>query len=215
MEKQLKKIIKFDRNRFAIELTTITTFMISFGLGSITTFRDGEWNIDWNDFWYSILSEENNIAFLMVSPFFVIALVIWIDIIKRKIYQIKVEKRLENNKKIICARVTDVTPQDYQYGLGARCKYTIMASYVEKEKTYVFTATRGGLETFFSLIFEEIKRIGKVPSDITIQVDPNDFKIYKMQIYEWLTELMKRNESLFSENPFEAIKKSQEQEKLD
>ena len=88
MEKQLKKIIKFDRNRFAIEFTTITPFIILFGLGSITTFRDGEWNIDWNDFWYSILSEENNIAFLMVSPFFVIALVIWIDIIKRQIYQI-------------------------------------------------------------------------------------------------------------------------------
>lgn len=210
MERKLKKILKFDRNRFAIEFTTITTFMISFGIGSITTFRDGEWNIDWNDFWYSILSEENNIVFLMLVPFFIIAQVIWIGIIIRKIYQIKVEKRLENNKKVICARVVDVTPQDYQYGLGARCKYTIMASYVEKEKTYVFTGTLVGPDTFFSLIFEEIKRIEKVPPDITIQVDPNDFKIYKMQIYEWLTELMERNESLFSGNPFEAIKKSQE-----
>ncbi|MDE6435160.1 MAG: hypothetical protein K2L07_13130, partial [Lachnospiraceae bacterium] len=143
MEKQLKKIIKFDRNSFAIEFTTITTFMILFGLGSITTFRDGEWNIDWNDFWYSILSEENNIAFLMVLPFFIIAQVIWLGITIRKIYQIKVEKRLENNKKI-CARVIDVTPQDYPYGLGTRRKYTIMASYVEKEKTYVFTGTLVG-----------------------------------------------------------------------
>jgi len=33
-----------------------------------------------------------------------------------------------------------------------------------------------------------------------------------MQIYDWLSKLMKINASLFSGNPFEAIKKSQERE---
>lgn len=214
MEKQLKKIIKFDKNSFNIEFATITVFMILLGLASITTFRDGEWNVDWNDFWYSILSEENNIAFLIVLLFFLIAYIIWFNIVKRKLYQINIEKRLKENRKAIRAQVIDVTPQYYPYGYSGSRRYTIMASYVEKEKTYLFTGKFVEPDIFFVLIFEEIKRIGKVPPDITIQVEPNDFKIYKMQIYEWLVELMKRNESLFSGNPFEAIKKSQEQEKL-
>lgn len=209
----IKKIINFDKNSFKIEFSITTVFMMLLGMASIIAFNAGEWKIDWNDFWYSILSEENNIAFIIVTLPFLISCIIWLDIVKRKLYQINIEKRLKENRMAICGQVIDIEAQYYPYGLGGKCKYTIMASYVEKERTYIFTGTFVGADTFFSLIIEEIKRIGKMPPDIMIHVDPNDFKIYKMQVYEWLEELMKRNEALFTGNPFEAIQKSQEQNK--
>lgn len=211
MEKQLKKIIKFDKNSFTVEFVTMTVFMILLGLASITSFEASEWDIDKNDILYSLFTVEN-LIFLFVLLFFIIAFIIWLGILKQKLYQIKVGRRLDENKKIIHAKVVDVVPQYYPYGSKGSRKYTITASYIENENTYLFSETFVEPDIFFVMVFEEIKRMGNLPLDIIIQVDPCDFKIYKMQIYDWLSELMKINESFFSGNPFEAIKKSQERE---
>lgn len=203
--KAIRKDIKFDRNSFVIEFATNTIFMILLGLASIIAFTESEWRFDWNGFRHSLLSVENIIFTLLL---FIIAQIIWLVVIIRKIYQIKVEKRLEKNKEVIRARVIEVMPQYYPYGFNGSRKYTITATYVAKGKTYLFTGKFVEPDIFFVMIFEEIKRKGSLLVDIEILVDPQNFKVYKMQIYDWLAEVMKINEMLFAGNPFEAIVKS-------